>query len=140
MAIAGVDTQSGSQLAALRNTQQTRTDESRSQQEAQAARFGTTDATQTEDREARFGTESNVAERQGFGIPGTSLDSQSLSTVIQATQEANDDDAQAALAANQDEERQEDAEAGTVTNSLAPGTANGQANGTADPRGVSFLV
>ncbi|SDF11186.1 MULTISPECIES: hypothetical protein [Thalassobaculum] len=141
MAIAGVDTQGGSQLTALRNFQQPdRTDETRTQ-EAREARFGANDTSETEARQDRFGTESSPPPGQGQGqgtsVPGTSLDNQSLSALIQATQEQ---DTQSAQAASQDEERQEEASAANSTNSLVPGASEQSGTGSGDGRGVSFLV
>lgn len=143
MAIGGVETQSTAQLSTLRNTQTARTEDTRAQQEVQDARFISSGATETESVAARSGVNEDVADRFGFGTPATTLDSQSLSTLIQATQEQNDSQAQddsdaESLAA--DETRQQQAVAGNSTNSLAPGTTAGLANGSTDTRGVSLLV
>lgn len=137
MAIAGVDTQGGNTLAALRNAQQTnRTDETRSQQ-AQEARFGTTETTEAEDRQARFGAETGADQQQGFTAPGNSLASNSLSALIQATQEQ---DQNAAATATETEEQDEEANAGNSTNSLLPGATDNNGSGFSDARGVSLLV
>jgi hypothetical protein len=87
MAIAGVDTQGSSQLSALRNTQQPSRAEENRAQESQDARFGTTDTSQTEAREERFGDAASPLPGQGSSVPSTSLASGSLSALIQATQE-----------------------------------------------------
>jgi hypothetical protein len=151
MAIAGVDPQSSGSLTALRNVQQTpRNDDARAE-EAQAARLGTTDSSEAEGRLARLGTEENLGARQGTGVPGASLDSQSLNALIQVTQEQDGQvptggPASPATGATdsaeeaEDETRQQQVAAGNVTNSLAPGTTTGLANGAADTRGVSLLV
>lgn len=137
MAIAGVDTQGGSQLSALRNNQPpSRADENRAQ-EAQESRFGTSDTTEVEARQDRFGTESSPPPGQGTSVPGTSLDSQSLSALIQATQEQDTGTAQAAT---EDEERQEEAAAPNSTNSLLPGASDQGGIGAGDTRGVSLFV
>lgn len=149
MAIGGVDTQAGTQLSALRNAQTSRTEDARAQQEAQDARFISSGATETESRESRFGTTETGTEQSGFGSPTTTLDSQSLSALILTTQQQagpqgqspaqgeEQNDAQSAAA---DETRQQQVVAGNSTNSLAPGTTAGVANGSTDTRGVSLLV
>ena len=145
MAIAGVDTQGSAQLSALRNNQQpNRTDENRAQ-EAQDARFGTTDTSEADARQERFGDTASPLPGQGGNVPATSLDSQSLGTLIQATQEQDTGPGQTgtaqpgtAQAASQDEERQEEAAAPNSTSSLLPGAT--QQGGSADTRGVSLFV
>ena len=140
MAIAGVDIQGSSQLNALRNTQQpNRADESRTQ-EAQEARFGTTDTSQAEARQERFGDEASPLPGQGSNVPATSLDSQSLGALIQATQEQDTGPGQTGTgqASSQDEERQEEAAAPDSTNSLLPGAT--QQGGSNDTRGVSLFA
>ena len=134
MAIAGVETQGFTQISNLRPTQQqNRTDDLRAQ-EAQESTF---DAAQSdaETRAVNAAAETTPAP-QGSGVPGTTLDSQSLSALLQATQEQDTETLQSAAS---DEERQEEASAPNSTNSLLPG-ASDQGGGNADPRGVSFLV
>lgn len=147
MAIGGVDTQTGSRLAALRNAQPSRAEELRNQQdtrEAQEARAGTQDTSTAESREARFGTADTAADRTGFSSPASTLDSPSLTALIQATQEQDTtelptDETDGETVAS-DETRQQQLAAGNSTNSLAPGTTAGVADGSADTRGVSLLV
>jgi len=64
MAIAGVDTQGGSQLTALRNTQQPSPADDARAQEAPDARFGTDDTSEAEARQDRFGTQSSPPPRR----------------------------------------------------------------------------
>lgn len=147
MAIGGVDTQTGNQLAALRNTQPSRAEELRAQQDAresQEARAGAQDTSETENRESRFGTAETAADRTGFSSPASTLDSQSLTALIQATQQQDtaglptdqtDGEAEAS-----NEARQQQVASGNSTNSLAPGTTAGVADGSTDTRGVSLLV
>lgn len=137
MAIAGVDTQGGSQLTALRNIQQPSPADDARAQEARDARFGTDDTSEAEARQDRFGTQSSPPPGQDSSVPGPSLDSQSLSALIQATQEQ---DTESAQAANEDEERQEEAGAANSTSSLLPGATAQSGTGTADTRGVSLFV
>lgn len=142
MAIAGVDTQGTSQLSALRDPRQpSRAEESRTQ-EAQDARFGTTDTSETEARQERFGDQASPLPGQGGNVPGATLDSQSLNTLIQATQEQDTGPAQSGTgqAASEEEERQEEAAAPNSTNSLLPGVTQQSGNGGADTRGVSLFV
>ncbi|WPZ33247.1 hypothetical protein T8K17_18640 [Thalassobaculum sp. OXR-137] len=145
MAIAGVDTQGSSQLSALRNTQQPSRAEENRAQESQDARFGTSDTSQVEAREERFGDAASPLPGQGSSVPSTSLASESLSALIQATQEQDTGPAQtgtgqtdSAQAASEDEERQEEAAAPNSTNSLLPGASD--RSGTGATGGVSVFV
>jgi hypothetical protein len=149
MAIAGVETPGGASLSALRNISSQNepaplpVEQAQSEEQANSAQGGA----QPSDL---FGA--NTASQDQGGVPGQTLDSQSLTALIQAAQEqdtalqdepvAVTTDAPTATGVDEAEEeaRQAELAAGNSTNSLAPASNAGAANTSNDTRGVSLLV